>query len=254
MVGVIDQEGHSRAKKSGKPRLDAALKTTNTWLLVVVIALACVIAFQSYRNSMLADLAAKNVQIEYVKLYPDGTWQRSDFDHKERQEYLPATINGILKDYVQARYGVFPPTIKNDYGRVGLYISDALYKKFTDSEDKGGFDAITKAATIAANNKSSNRIEIKDIWINHYDEVNGVFANVNSSVVRTNIYYTKVTSSPSGVQVGLPEKKILKIQWRLIPKKELEALATKNPVILDHNPVGLEVVDSEELDDPASAK
>ncbi|MCT7344361.1 hypothetical protein N5K55_37885 (plasmid) [Pseudomonas aeruginosa] len=37
-------------------------------------------------------------------------------------------------------------------------------------------------------------------------------------------------------------------------KKELEELASKNTKILDVNPIGLEIVDYEEIDDPAGIK
>ncbi|OKO09701.1 hypothetical protein AM487_006355 [Pseudomonas aeruginosa] len=201
----------------------------------------------------MAEKASRNLEIAYVKLYPNGNREISYFKRQPYQEYLPATVDSLLKDFIRVRFGVFPATITRDYGQVGMFVSGALYQRFVDEEKNGGFDAVKKAAAIAAKEATEDRISIADIWIDHYDTVPAVFSNKSSEVVRTNIYYTKVSTSPQGFEKGRTAK-IARLQWRLVDKKELEELASKNTKILDVNPIGLEIVDYEEIDDPAGIK
>ncbi|HBP1141566.1 hypothetical protein OFL22_33020 [Pseudomonas aeruginosa] len=253
MVGIVDNTGIARAEKSDQPRRDTKLQVTINWLLVAILVLVVAIVVLSVSLSSMAEKASRNLEIAYVKLYPNGNREISYFKRQPYQEYLPATVDALLKEFIRVRFGVFPPTITRDYGQVGMFVSGALYQRFVDEEKSGGFDAVKKAAAIAAKEATEDRISIADIWIDHYDTVPAVFSNKSAEVVRTNIYYTKVSTSPQGFEKSRSAK-IARLQWRLLDKKELEDLASKNTKILDVNPIGLEIVDYEEIDDPAGIK
>ncbi|WP_313480005.1 hypothetical protein [Stutzerimonas kunmingensis] len=252
MVDIIDDAEVSRAQKSGKPRRDASFRVAINWWTGFAFVLLLVVVYQGFTISSLSELAAKNVQIEYVKLYPNGTSERGKYQKRDVAEFLPNTIDALIKNYIVKRYGVFPATIKQDYGEVGMFISDNLYKNFIAKEEEGGFDAINKAAALSVKPEQREIVRVENIWINHYDEVRGVVGGKQTDIVRSNVYYEKVKVSPSGEEVkGSRVAKVVPLQWHLIPLKQLEKLAAENPTILDHNPIGLEIIDSTEQDDPA---
>lgn len=253
MVDMMDDRDSVRATKSDKPRRDAYFKVAINWWTGISFVLAGVVVFQEFRVDKFQELAAKNIQLEYVKLYPNGTSERGEYVHRDVQDFLPNTIDHLLKHFITIRYGQNPSTIKQDYGEVGLFLADRLYGQFTAQVAQGGFGAVEKAATLTVNPQSKDKIEIHDIWVNNYDTIKGVITDHLDTVVRSNIYYTKVTINSVGV-VTLREAKVAPLQWHLIPKDQLEKIVAKNPAFLDINPIGIEIIDGDEQIDPAGAK
>lgn len=250
MTDLIEDKEALRLQKTGKPRRDVADRIALNWWSLGFFGLLVANGWLVYNNNVLSERAASNLQIEYVRLYPNGTSERGKYQHRAVQDFLPNTVDSLLKHYVQIRYGVRPATITADYGEVGMFLSDAMYNDFSKPEEKGGYDAAKKAAALSIKPEEKNRVVIEDIWINHYDTVKGVINNRSSEVVRTNIYYTKVTRTPAGTEVSR-EAKVLPLQWHFIPLDQLEKLAAKNDTILDVNPLGLEIIDGAEQVDPA---
>lgn len=250
MVEVIKDK---QKNVSDRPRRDTSLKVKmNWWILAFFITLG-VVVIQNFMFKRYVDLAQVNKEIVYMKLYPNGSWERTIYRRQDNQDFLPATVDMILKNFAKVRFGLYPPTVQHDYGQVGLYISGPLFQQFIAKKELGGFDAVKKVTDILSNVKNQDVITLKDIWIDHYDSVKARYSSNESEVIRTNMYYTKVTHDSQGRLKG-QEAKILKMQWRLISKEELEQLANQSDEkvnILDYNPIGVEIVDYDEIDDPA---
>lgn len=85
----------------------------------------------------------------------------------------------------------------------------------------------------------------------HYDSVPGVFGKQKGEVFRSNIYFTTTTKSPSGLVMKDGVKKMTARPRRLLPK---EALEKKSTAWLRANPIGLEIVQADVIEDPAGYK
>ncbi|BES73870.1 hypothetical protein RE428_48880 (plasmid) [Marinobacter nanhaiticus D15-8W] len=193
--------------------------------------------------------SANNTELVWVKLYPDGTWDVSEFKPQDQQLFFKSTVDALLEKYLVKRFGVLPETVKRDYAEAATFMSPSIYQNFVDTQANGGFDAIQKAADIQADTKRATRIEIEWRFADHYDQVPAVFGKEEGQAIRTNVYFTRTRKTSTGMQIGEPEHLIARLQWRLLSKQEL---AQKSQAWLRSNPIGLQIISQDVIDDPAA--
>lgn len=247
MTAIADEkEIKKQGGNSDVPKKNAALNAANNRYLLIIILLILAQFVQTWVSASNFKKAQNNKEIVYVKLYPDGTSDVSEFKPEDEQLYFRSTIDAALERFAKARYGQQPETIRRNYGEAGVFMSDALMNDFVSTQP-GGFNASQKAVDIAAD-KNSDRIEVKWGFADHYDRIPAVFEKKAGEVIRSNVYLTITTRNAGGIIKDTPVKKILRVQWRLLPKK---ALSEKKMDWLRINPIGLELVEYDLIDDPA---
>lgn len=218
--------------QSLEPTLNALLRAErNRWFLLA-LALAIGIAIAVSFAWSYANLANNNKDIVYVKLYPNGTWETVDYQAQDAQLYFKTTVDSLLANYVRHRYGLNPSTVTRDYGEASLLMDSELQREFL-SED--GFYAAQKAADAVAN--PSQQTDIEWQFNDHYDQIEGMANGLSTDIIRTNIYFTR--SVKTSQDRGKAESLMLRIQWRLLPKSELEKQSKE---FLKVNPIGLQIL------------
>jgi hypothetical protein len=251
MTAIIDEKEFKRdtRKDSVLPEQNAKLRVSgNRWFIVcVLLALGQMgqVAFSKYAF----DKANNNKELVYIKLFPDGRSYVGEFVPQDEQLFFRSTIDAALERFLKARYGQQPETIKQDYYEAGIFMSEPLYGNFVSTQ-AGGFNAAQKAADVMANTKTADRVEIKWGFADHYDKIPAIFNKEAGEVVKSNIYFTSTTRNGQGViKPNGIKKSILRVQWRLLPKKEM---AEHKLEWLRINPIGVEIVDNDVIDDPAA--
>ena len=221
-----------RPEQSLEPTLNALLRAErNRWFLLA-LALAIGIAIAVSFAWSYANLANNNKEIVYVKLYPNGTWETVDYQAQDAQLYFKTTVDSLLADYIRHRYGLNPNTVTRDYGEASLLMDSELQREFL-SED--GFHAAQKAADAVATPLQRTTIEWQ--FNDHYDQIEGMANGLSTDIIRTNIYFTRTVKTSQ--DRGEPESLMLRIQWRLLPKSELEKQSRE---FLKVNPIGLQIL------------
>lgn len=249
MTAAMDDKEFTKTERSSSiPKKNSELRADrNRWFLVV-IAMLGYIGFQQYQNHENFVLAQTNKEVVFVKLYPDGTSDVGEFKPGDETQFFRSTIDSAFELFVKSRYGVQPETVRKDFGIAGVFMSQPMYNSFTSTQD-GGFDAAQKATDIEAN-KNADRVEIVWGFADHYDTIPAVFNKKKGEMVRSNIHYTEITKTAAGiVKPGGVKQKIMRAQWRLLTKKEL---ATHSQKWLRVNPVGVEIVQQDVIDDPSA--
>ena len=248
MTAMLDEKELKKVDRDSEiPKSNAALRADrNRWYLVV-IAMLCYCVYLQYQNHENFKLAQTNKELLYIKLDPTGNSEVTEFNPQDEQLYFKATIDQALERFLVARYSVNRETVRAEYGVAGVFMSEPMYADFISSQP-GGYDAAQKATDIE-NNKNADRVDITWGFVDHYDAIPAVFDKKKSEVIRSNVYFTETTRSASGIvkQNGV-KKKILRVQWRLLPKKEL---ATRTAKWLRVNPVGVEIIHQDVIEDPA---
>ncbi len=249
MTVVMDEEAQKKADRNSKqPAEKAAWRVLNNKLWLFAIFLLFVDVYQGVSNRKAFEAAMHSKELVYIKMGPGGESTVDEFLPRDKPTFYKASIDSALERYLMSRYGVQPETVKKDFGIAGVFMSQPMYNEFI-SQQKGGFNAVQKAADIQANTASVPRVEIRWGFPNHYDSVPGVVGKEKAEIFRTNVYFTEVTKSPGGLIVkdGV-KKKIWRGQWRLLSKDEL---VKKSKDWLRVNPIGLEVIQADVIDDPA---
>ncbi|MGN9404653.1 hypothetical protein ACTMQQ_28410 [Pseudomonas syringae pv. aptata] len=229
------------------PREVSKLRVQNNRYFVIILLLIAGHFVQTWVSKVAFDKAQTTKEVVYVKLFPDGNWHVGEFKPEDEQIYFRSTIDRSLESYAKNRYGQLPETVKRNYAEAAVFMSDAMMADFVSTQP-GGFNASQRAVDIA-NNKNSDRVEVTWRFADHYDRIPAIFNKKSGEVIRSNVYLTVVTKTSNGLvkQNGV-EKKILRVQWRLLPK---EQLAEKKQDWLRVNPLGLEIIESDLIDDPA---
>ncbi|WP_257214482.1 VirB8/TrbF family protein [Vibrio coralliilyticus] len=195
--------------------------------LVVALVLAVVLLFFAFLK------AQTTKEILYVKLMPNGSWSVIDYKPQDKQLYFKTTVDSLLEQFVETRYGINPEKIESDWGEASVFMSPKLKEQFID---KRGFDALGKIKRIK---KLKNTAVISDVDIDHYDNIDWTLSD-DSTVesVKSNIYFSRQVTV--GGKERPVERLVLSVSWRLLPKKEITE-QTKEVIRL--NPIGVEVLD-----------
>ena len=186
---------------------------------------------------------AENVQVAWVKMSPSGTWDIEFYDESRGAEFYPATIDYMLTQFVERRYSKVRNSIENDYGFALQFMAPPLARWFVDSEQ---FNAAGKVAEILKSGEGAETF-IKVGPVDHYDSDITTFGKAEGTLYRSHIFVTETRHNSDGSLAGEPVPKIVSIQWRIKSKGEIAA----DKKMLRINPVGLEVIKSEILDDPS---
>lgn len=252
MSVVMDEAEQKRADSNSKlPAEKAAWRVLNNKLWIFAIFLLLVVIFQNWNNRQAFKEAMHTKELVWIKMGPDGSATVDEFTPGDKPIFYRASVDGVLEKYLTARYGVQPETIRKDYGVAGVFMSEPMYTEFLSTQP-GGFNALQRAVDVQANTNSVPRVEVKWGFPDHYDSVPGVFGKQKGEVFRSNIYFTTTTKSPSGLVLKDGVKKMIwRGQWRLLPK---EALEKKSTAWLRANPIGLEIIQADVIEDPAGYK
>lgn len=227
----------SKTKKDGLVIVDR-----NAWFAVSMILgiIALVAMFMAVQAN---NRFAENVQVAWVKMYPNGTWDIDFYDESRGQEFFQSTIDALIREWVERRYSEVQHSIRFDYGYVQQFMSAKLAREFVDIN---GFNAARKAAEVMECMTCDETFaSVRNI--DHYDSDKTNFGRVEGTLYRSNVFIREETKDSEGGEKGT-NNKIVSLQWRLKSKKEIEA----NRDQLKINPIGLEIIRSDLLADPSA--
>ena len=213
----------------------------NRWFFIsLFLSLITVVALISaYRAN---ERAVHNLQIAWVKMQPHGTWEVDFHETAECvKDYFPATINFMLKKFVEQRYSLRPMLIENDFGEAQLLMTPTLRAAFLNPEE---FDAVG-LATRYQGCLDCEQTEILVRNISHYDADVTQFGPYRGTLYRTNVFVVQVHKNSQG-HILAKHNKIISLQWRLKTIEEIRL----NKNLLKYNPIGMEILKTDLLDEP----
>ena len=220
----------------GQADESAVVVDRNRWF-VVTLALVLVIVVLGFYMTVLSKQAANNLQVVYVKLQADGTWDVDYYDEGREVEFFKKTVDHLLQHYVSLRYREMPLSVQADWGEIQFFMGQQLFNTFVD---KNGFDAAAKAVAIeACVDCQPKDTHVRDVVHIDFDEV--AIDGIESKIYRTNIYFTEQQLSKEGMVLG-SEDLIAALHWRVMSRREIEALARKDPKVLKVNPIGIQII------------
>jgi len=235
--------------KTGQPLEGALLVVERTrWMAACLLALlVATISLVAYINANKQ--LQNNKELIYVRMHENGTWD-VDFPEATRAvEFLPATIDSLISQFVIRRFQEIPYTIRYDYGFAQLFLDYKSAKAFLDPTQG---NAVQRAAAIKDCTKCTEKhIEVRTI--DHSSSERTEFGKVPGQLYRTTVFIREVSKDERGQIVGTPQMKIVPIHWRLMSKKEIEATVKEKDgtTWLRNNPIGLQILDYQLLDDPS---
>jgi len=240
LKGKSPQIKPEQKKKTAPVARDALLAADrNRWFFVSVglLALCLLLGVEVIRANVRF---ANNVQVAWVKMSPNGTWDIDFFDEGRGPEFFESTIDYMLSQFVERRYSKIRLSIKNDYGYALQFMASPLAQAFMASEQ---FNAPGKVADFLESGEDETVIEIGAI--DHFDSDSTNFGKTEGTLYRTNVFIKELTKGPGGNLIGKPRNKIVSLQWRIKSKEEIQTDLKS----LKFNPIGLEIIKSDILDD-----
>lgn len=220
------------------PKIDPTqpkLVSINTKLYVVLVLSIVFNLIQGFWINAANTRAENNTELLFVKMYPNGTWDVEYRKSGNEADFFPITIDKLIQDYVEARYGVTPGFMRREYGFSALFMSDQLKGWFVGNGENQ-FNAPKKAQEF---DKTDITEEIKIRFVDHFDVANGVFVHGNSDMYRTNVFIERTLKNRYGQQQGEPIQEVVNLHWRIKSVKELKGLSRDD---LRANPIGLEII------------
>jgi hypothetical protein len=221
----------------------AKLASGNIYSFYIIILLGLISLTSIIFAMQESKRAADNIKVAWVKMYPNGTWDIEFYDEGRGPDFFQSTVDYILRLWVERRYSRLSRSVKEDFGYVNIFMSEKLKKAFVDPN---GFHAVEKAAEIA-NCLGCEELKVKVRNIDHFDSDKTKFGQYAGTLYRSNIFANKIKISKDGIE-GKSEKVIVPIQWRIKSKEEIQA----DKRILKQNPIGLEIMSYEILQDVSS--
>ena len=82
-----------------------------TLLLSVVAIIAMALAYSAGKR------ADTNIKVAWVKMYPNGTWDVEFQDENRAPQFFQATIDYLIRQWVERRYSQIPHSIKSKIPR-----------------------------------------------------------------------------------------------------------------------------------------
>lgn len=246
-VTVSDDVKVEKAAKSDQPKTISALSVANNKVVLIsifqLIIIIILIGFAWNRSAKVDD--AK--QLLYVQLYPDGTSKVLNVLPKDALTITKAQVDHDFEQFLSHYYGQHKATIRQDYSEASVFLDGDLYKQFIGKDEAAGdFNAAQKAANVLAQ-KNPNIIDIEWRFSDHYDSVTGTFNKKEQNVMRSNIYFDRVTRD-SNLKELSREHLIFRTQWRLMPKDEIEK---QTEDWIRANPRGMKIITRDLIVDPS---
>jgi hypothetical protein len=248
--GKIETESSSHSVSEETLRRvvrESSLKTDRNWWALMCLVLMAFITLLFFDYIRLRQESVYKYDVAYVKMFHNGTWDVEFNDSERSRELLPATIDSILSTWVQKRYGEDKHTVQYDFGFSSLLMSPELNTYFTSAE---GFNAPQKAADIASCMVCPT-IQYEVGVIDHFDSNPSQFGTEEGTIYQTNIFATRKIKWQAGLNKNDSEKdRHIRVKWRLMTPREIKARVNmdggKDWLRID--PVGLEILDYEELE------
>lgn len=215
-----------------------------SFCIILVIALSIL----TLKMVSMAERSASTHKVAWVKMYANGTWDVELHENMEPEQFLQQTVDSLLSSWVTRRFSERPETIRHDYGFASLFMSEKARGEFVDPK---GFNAAAVAAGVREC-KGCDYIDYEVGPIDHFDQDSTTFSGKVSHVYRSNIFVDKKIKSSTGA-LKKTDKRVVRVQWRLMTPEEVQNVSRKPGGIdwLRKNPIGLEIVDYEELNDPS---
>ena len=217
----------SLVKREAALRADKNRWFIVTLLLSIVAILAMALAYSAGKR------ADTNIKVAWVKMFPNGTWDVEFHDEYRAPQFFQATIDYLIRQWVERRYSQIPYSNKNDYGYVYNFMSPKLKKEFISARQ---FNAPQRAAELTACS-ACNHIEFKVRTIDHYDSDRTRFGKYDGVLYRSNVFVQRQEKNPDGTLVESTNM-IVPLQWRIKAAEEIQA----DKKMLEHNPIGLEII------------
>lgn len=239
----IDHKEVNKSNRSGDKNKFAVLKTDRAWLTAVVIGLSLLSLYNTHRATEAVESAKNSREVVWVKMWADGKTSVSEFVPEEEQPIVLRTINSALSRFIETRYQIHPETIKQDYAEAGVFMGDSLFTEFTD---QNGYYAAQKASDIANNPAGQARVNVSNVRLDHYDQIEGDFSGEKKPIVRTTITWDE-SSVTAGTQLSRDNTKtrMMRVTWTLLDRSEI---SKKSTAWLKLNPAGIVILSKQELD------
>ena len=220
----------------------------NKWFLVSVmlIVVSIILAFTTF---YFAQKAGKNVELVYLKLYRDGTWQVTPERPGDERPLSPVLLSNMFAEYLKDRYGQMPETMTQNYAEAMQFMSPSMQADFTRPEAEGGYGAVEKAEAVLASGGKANRVDIEFKFANNYDVISSNVNGVAGQIYRSNLHFTRIERGFDGFEMPNGRQElILKAEWTLVPESELK---NRNLSELIINPLGIQFIKTDLIKDPS---
>lgn len=209
------------------------------WVLLSTVLLVMLVGLGlAYIN--LTGRVENTLNVAWVKMYKNGTWDIEIHDSDRDLELLPAMVDSILTDFVERRFSERKETIKFDYGYANQFMITELSNDFVSAE---GFNAPQKAVDVTTCG-SCPRVDYQVQIIDHFDSDKDGEGMSSETNYRTNVFVDRKVN-------GEVDKRIIRIDWRLMKQAQIKVRARLEggKEWLRYNPIGLEVLHYEEIND-----
>ena len=247
---VLNSEDHEKLqtkKNRRKPDArDAMLALDRSRWAFLSFFLIIALMFSAYYVYTLSSKVQDNFELIYIKIFPDGSHQVATISPNDPQLFFQTTVEKHLREYIEYRWGLTPPTVKTDYGRALYFMSPYIAGIFNDPEQ---FDAAGKASA-ALTSTDPDYISIEFRAFDYYDTEIAEINRQEQKVFKTNVYITRIYRDEAGKEKHR-EKDIVALEWRLMPKKEL---LTLDADFFRINAIGLEIMGQKLFEDLSADK
>lgn len=238
----LDKKDVDRGNRVASKTKFAVLRSDRSILLVAVFVLSLINIYSVIKSGNAVESSKRTREVVWVKMYQDGTTAIDEFKPEDEQPVFVRTVNSSLSKYVESRFQVHPETIKRDYAEAGVFLGDTLFNKFTE---KTAFHAADKAAKISANPSAQPRVDVSNIRLDHYDQIEGDFSGQKKPVIRTTITWDEIKYHSESKTNGDSQPHMIRITWTLLSRDDI---SQKSVGWLNVNPLGIEILTEEEFD------
>ncbi|RZI40359.1 hypothetical protein EGT07_23745 [Herbaspirillum sp. HC18] len=239
--GLVPRSVHEELVKGRRAATSAYLRVDrNKWfyttITVTVVALFLALGWLKAERRF-----AENVRVAWVKLSPDGTYAVEYADEEKPIQYFESTVESKLTEFIEKRYSKRKETITTDYGFAKLMMSPQLQTDFMDN---------FKAPTVAAEHAKCEGCDQTQMKVRELQAIDKDLApNSKRHQQYTHLVFATAIKRNKDGQISSCANKIYTVLWTFRAKEEIVNKRDE----LRYNPLGQEVIRSDERDDPTPA-